>query len=231
MRDPGCDNDNVSPTPAQQAQAARIAAELSRPRLRPARHPRRPDDPLRPPRLPLPRRPAPPARPLPPVDPQERRQDRHPHPDRRPARRLPAPGSTTTAACANWSPNSKNSASPSPKPTPAGTASHTARRGHSPASPPEPEQQPPDSVGNARLTCGQPSSQTPFPQVSPKREDLTHSDLEFYRSRSFLMRPFCPHVCSMFARQSGPSPTGRSARPRRPLLMALHSVTSTGRPS
>jgi hypothetical protein len=37
VRDPGCDNDNVSPTP--------------------------------------------PARPLPPVDPQEKRQDRHPHPD------------------------------------------------------------------------------------------------------------------------------------------------------
>jgi hypothetical protein len=28
-------------------------------------------------------------------------------------------------------------------------------------------------VGQARLTCGQPSSQTPFPQVSPKREDVT----------------------------------------------------------
>jgi hypothetical protein len=27
--DPGCDNDNVSPTPAQQAQAARIAAEIT----------------------------------------------------------------------------------------------------------------------------------------------------------------------------------------------------------
>jgi hypothetical protein len=27
--DPGCDNDNVSPTPAQQAQAARIAAEIA----------------------------------------------------------------------------------------------------------------------------------------------------------------------------------------------------------
>ena len=29
MRDLGCDNDSVSPTPAQQAQAARIAAELA----------------------------------------------------------------------------------------------------------------------------------------------------------------------------------------------------------
>jgi hypothetical protein len=29
MRDPGCDNQNVSPTPAQQAQAARIAAEIT----------------------------------------------------------------------------------------------------------------------------------------------------------------------------------------------------------
>jgi hypothetical protein len=27
--DSGCDNDDVSPTPAQQAQAARIAAELA----------------------------------------------------------------------------------------------------------------------------------------------------------------------------------------------------------
>ena len=27
-------------------------------------------------------------------------------------------------------------------------------------------------VGTARLTCGQPSNQAPFPQVSPKREDL-----------------------------------------------------------
>jgi hypothetical protein len=29
MRDPGCDNDSVSPTPDQQAQAARIAAEIT----------------------------------------------------------------------------------------------------------------------------------------------------------------------------------------------------------
>jgi hypothetical protein len=29
MRDPGCDNQNVSPTPAQQAQAARITAEIA----------------------------------------------------------------------------------------------------------------------------------------------------------------------------------------------------------
>ena len=29
MRDPGCENENVSPTPAQQAQAARLAAELA----------------------------------------------------------------------------------------------------------------------------------------------------------------------------------------------------------
>jgi len=29
MRDPGCDNDTVSPTPAQQARAAAIAAEIT----------------------------------------------------------------------------------------------------------------------------------------------------------------------------------------------------------
>ena len=32
VRDPGCDNDNVSPTPAQQARAAAIAAESRPPR-------------------------------------------------------------------------------------------------------------------------------------------------------------------------------------------------------
>jgi hypothetical protein len=40
---------------------------------------------------------------------------------------------------------------------------------------PEPETHGPENVGQARLTCGQPSSQTPFAQVSPKRED--HADL------------------------------------------------------
>jgi uncharacterized protein DUF6788 len=42
-----------------------------------------------------------------------------------------------------------------------------------PGQPPEPEPQPPDSVGNDRLTCGRPASHTPFHQVSPKREGLT----------------------------------------------------------
>ena len=41
--------------------------------------------------LPLPRRPAPAARPLRGVDPQDRREDRHPPPHRRRARRLAAP--------------------------------------------------------------------------------------------------------------------------------------------
>src|SRR5208282_2770795 len=34
-------------------------------------------------------------------------------------------------------------------------------------------------VGTARLTCGQPSSQPPFPQVIPKREDLTTTREEY----------------------------------------------------
>jgi hypothetical protein len=42
-----------------------------------------------------------------------------------------------------------------------------------PAQPAEPEQQPPDSVDSGRLSCGQPSHQATFPQLSPKREDLT----------------------------------------------------------
>jgi hypothetical protein len=33
-------------------------------------------------------------------------------------------------------------------------------------------------VGTARLTCGQPPSQAPFPQVSPKREDLTRQNVK-----------------------------------------------------
>ena len=49
--------------------------------------------------------------------------------------------------------------------------------------PAEPETQPPGSVGRARLTRGQPSSQTPFAQASPKREDLTHPDLGLYPFR------------------------------------------------
>jgi hypothetical protein len=44
------------------------------------------------------------------------------------------------------------------------------RRARRPA---QPEPYPPDSVGSARLTCGQPSAQNPFPQVRPKREDVT----------------------------------------------------------
>jgi hypothetical protein len=42
-----------------------------------------------------------------------------------------------------------------------------------PSTPAEPEPATPENVGEARLTCGQPSSQTSFAQVSPKREDLT----------------------------------------------------------
>jgi hypothetical protein len=45
-----------------------------------------------------------------------------------------------------------------------------------PSTPAEPEPPTPENVGEARLTCGQPSSQTPFAQVSPKREDLTSSE-------------------------------------------------------
>lgn len=55
--------------------------------------------------------------------------------------------------------------------------------GSSPAShePDEPEQPRPENVGRARLTCGQPSTHAEFPQPSPKREDLTHFGLGFYR--------------------------------------------------
>jgi hypothetical protein len=48
-----------------------------------------------------------------------------------------------------------------------------------PSTPAEPEPPAPENVGEARLTCGQPSSQAPFAQVSPKREDLTRWSSRF----------------------------------------------------
>ena len=48
---------------------------------------------------------------------------------------------------------------------------------HESSTPAEPEPPAPENVGEARLTCGQPSGQTPFAQVNPKREDLTFSQL------------------------------------------------------
>jgi hypothetical protein len=44
---------------------------------------------------------------------------------------------------------------------------------HQPTAPAGPEPPAPENVGEARLTCGQSSSQTPFAQVNPKREDHT----------------------------------------------------------
>ena len=38
---------------------------------------------------------------------------------------------------------------------------------------PEQETRGPENVGEARLTCGHPPSQTPFAQVRPKREDVS----------------------------------------------------------
>jgi hypothetical protein len=76
---------------------------------------------------------------------------------RRLARRLPALVRTTSAASGPSWQNSKPSACPSPKPTPAGNANHQ------------------DHVGAARVTCGQAAHPHAFDQLSPKREDLTRS--------------------------------------------------------
>jgi hypothetical protein len=91
MKDLGCDNQNVSPTPAQRARATRIARELAALARTGFALPGTVADRMTRCGYPGCRcHAAPPPRPLPPVDPQERRQDRHPDPDRRPARRLPA---------------------------------------------------------------------------------------------------------------------------------------------
>jgi hypothetical protein len=50
-----------------------------------------------------------------------------------------------------------------------------------PSAPAEPEPAAPENVGEARLTCGQPSSQTPFAQANPKREDHTERYSHFTR--------------------------------------------------
>src|SRR6516225_161850 len=39
--------------------------------------------------------------------------------------------------------------------------------------PADTEEPPPENVGRARLTCGRHPGQSPFPQVTPKRENLT----------------------------------------------------------
>jgi hypothetical protein len=41
----------------------------------------------------------------------------------------------------------------------------------------EPERQPPESVGSARLTCGQHPQPDPVCPGQPKREDLSRSEL------------------------------------------------------
>jgi hypothetical protein len=58
--------------------------------------------------------------------------------------------------------------------------------------PAEPEQQPPDNVGYARLTCGQHLSHPTFAQVSAKRENLTGDDLGFVNPRSSFYVRYAP---------------------------------------
>jgi hypothetical protein len=72
------------------------------------------------------------------------------------------------------------------------------------AAPPEPEQQPPHRVADARLTCGQPSTGLLFTQVSPKREHLSR---RFY-SPILLFEAYAPNVpLCVPRRDSGPPPS------------------------
>ncbi len=48
-----------------------------------------------------------------------------------------------------------------------------------PGQPPEPERQPPDRVDSDRLTCGHPSVQALFTQLTTKREDLSRRSSRF----------------------------------------------------
>ena len=64
-----------------------------------------------------------------------------------------------------------------------------------PSTPAEPEPHTPENVGEARLTCGQPSSQTPFAQASPKREDHANLTRQNVGSQDHL-GPACSQLCS-----------------------------------
>ena len=130
MRDPGCDNDTVSPTPAQQARAAAIAAEITA-RLAAAAFalPGTLADRMTRCGHPGCRCHADPPRRHGPYHQWTRKKNG------RTATRILTDDQladyaplvrATTAACASSSPNSRNSASPSPRPTPAGTASQPA---------------------------------------------------------------------------------------------------------
>ena len=55
----------------------------------------------------------------------------------------------------------------------------------------KPEPDPPENVGSARLTCGQPSAHGPFAQVRPKRENLS---ILQQVNRSVLIRPAIPRA-------------------------------------
>ena len=127
-RDFGCDNGSVSPSPAQQARAAAIAAEIAA-RLADVSF-----------ALPgtladrITRCGYPGCRCH--ADPPQRHGPYHQWTRKKNGKTATrilsdeqladyGPWSATTAACASSSPSSRNSASPSPKPTPAGTASRT----------------------------------------------------------------------------------------------------------
>jgi hypothetical protein len=57
--------------------------------------------------------------------------------------------------------------------------------------------------------AAKPQAETPLtPARSFKDEDLTRTDLGFYRSRSFFTCPFCPHVGSVLARELRPGRGG-----------------------
>jgi hypothetical protein len=68
----------------------------------------------------------------------------------------------------------------------------------------EAERQPRDRVGNACLTCGQPSDQPVSAQVNPKREDLTRWRLPDLGILGYSRVPrfVSASGCSTFAHQS-----------------------------
>ena len=63
-------------------------------------------------------------------------------------------------------------------------------------------------VGSARLTCGRGRCRPSSTQLSAKREDLTRTDLVLYPFSYPPRLPFPGHVCSMCAREFGPSRPG-----------------------
>ena len=191
-------NETCRPTPAQQARAARLAAQIAetaQARLHPARHPHRADDPLRLPPLPLSRRPALLHGPY--------------HQWTRKINGKTVTRILTDDQIADYKPWFDNQRRLRELHRRAGNPQQGDHRQRPPLEPPGP----PAGVGSTRLTCRRTSRQAPLAQVIPKRENLTRlrapaAGCHVSRLTCSTLMTSCPS-CSVTVYQMVTSPAGR----------------------